>query len=260
MDFIDTHTHLAGESFDADREEVLSRAAEAGVVKIVEIGASLEDWPKVLALSRARPQLVRCSLGLHPYEADLCTPEVLERWGRQAAFPETVAVGEIGLDYTRNPLPPQIQKEALRRILEACRPWGKPVIIHCREAYADLREILAAAFAGPRPARPWGVIHCFSGGVEDAQFLVRAGFMLGADGPVTYPKNTVLREAFRAAGPENTVLETDSPYLPPQSRRGQRNEPKAVVEIAEMLAKVWGIALDEAARITTRNAGKLFQF
>ena len=260
MDFIDTHAHLADARFDVDREEVLARAAAAGVARIVEIGASLEDWPKVLALSRARPNLVRCALGLHPYEADRGTPEVLERWGRQASLPEVVAIGEIGLDYARSPLQPEVQKEALRRILDACRPWGKPVIIHCREAYADLRTILAAAFAGPRLARPWGVIHCFSGSMEDAQFLVQAGFMLGADGPATYPKNAYLREALRAAGPENTVLETDSPYLPPQSSRGRRNEPKVVAEIAEALAKVWGLSLDAVARVTTWNARRLFGF
>ena len=251
LEFVDTHAHLMDEQFDSDREEVLARAAAAGVSRIVEIAASLEDWAKVLAFSRAHPDRVRCALGLHPYEADRCTDEVLKDLARQAALPEVVAIGEIGLDYARCPVPAPIQKETLRRILEASRAWGKPLVIHCREAYADLREIL-----GPMNLR--GVIHCFSGNVEDALFLVKAGFMLGADGPVTYPKNSVLREAFRAAGPANTLLETDCPYLPPQSSRGKRNEPKAVMEIAAQLAKVWGFSLDAAAHATTENARLLF--
>ncbi len=258
--FFDTHTHLTDPRFDADREAVLERAAAAGVSRLVEIADAPEDWPRVLAFARARPQVARCALGLHPYYADACTDGLLALLERQARLPEVVAVGEIGLDYARGPVAPQVQITALQRLLASCRDWGKPAVIHCREAYADLRSVVQEVFPSPPEGRRfWGVVHCFSGSPDDAEFFTRRGFALGADGPVTYPKNADLREAFRRAGPTATVLETDSPYLPPQSRRGQRNDPSLIPEIAQALAGVWEIGLKETARVTTANALELFE-
>jgi len=256
----DTHVHLSDPQFDADREAVLARAATAGVARLVEIGDSPEGWPRALALARARPGRVHCALGLHPYYADRCTDGFLALLERVARLPEVVALGEIGLDYARSPVDPEIQKQALRRLLAASRQSGKPAVIHCRNAYADLRAIIKEAYPSPPPAgsRFWGVVHCFSGTSEDAVRFAQAGFAIGADGPITYPKNEALREVFRRVGPDATVLETDSPYLPPQSCRGQRNEPKALVEIAAALAGTWGISAAQAARVTTANAVSLF--
>jgi TatD DNase family protein len=226
----------------------------------VEIGDSPDDWARVIALARARPESVRCALGLHPYYADRCTDELLDRLEREAALPEVVALGEIGLDYARGPVAPDIQKTALRRLLAACRRMGKPAVIHCRQADEDLRAIVREIFpAPPADRRFWGVVHCFSGAPEDAEYFAGAGFAIGADGPVTYPKNGPLREAFRRVGPGATVLETDSPYLPPQSCRGKRNEPKAIPEIAAALAQVWGMSVAQAARATSANAAALFR-
>jgi TatD DNase family protein len=258
--FFDTHVHLTDPRFDADRGEVLDRAAAAGVGRLVEIADSPEDWDRVLAFARARPESARCALGIHPYYAERCTDEVLTGLERQAQSPEVVAVGEIGLDYARGPAAPDIQRTALRRLLAACRRWDKPVVLHCREAYADLRAIVQEIFPSlPSGPRFWGVVHCFSGTPEDAEFFAAAGFALGADGPVTYPKNASLREAFLRAGPAVTVLETDSPYLPPQSRRGKRNEPQGVLEIASALAEVWGRSLEDVARTSSENAESLFR-
>ncbi|MCX5796762.1 MAG: TatD family hydrolase [Elusimicrobia bacterium] len=258
--WFDTHVHLGGPDFDADREAVLARAAAAGVGRLVEIGDAPEDWPRVLALARAWPGVLRCALGLHPYYAERCTDAFLADLERQARLPEVVAVGEIGLDYARGPVAPEIQKAALRRLLAACRDWGKPAVIHCRGAYEDLRLIVKEVFPSPPQGRRfWGVVHCFSGTPEDAESLAAGGWALGADGPATYPKNAALREAFRRAGPEVTVLETDSPYLPPQSRRGKRNEPDAVPEIAAALAQVWALPAADVARATTANAEELFR-
>ena len=132
-------------------------------------------------------------------------------------------------------------------------------MIHCRNAYEDLRLIVKDIFPSPLPGRRfWGVVHCFSGTPEDAEFFAAAGLAIGADGPVTYPKNAALREAFRRVGAAATVLETDSPYLPPQSSRGKRNEPQAVPEIAAALAQVWGLSVPDVARVTTENACSLF--
>jgi TatD DNase family protein len=275
--FFDTHAHITDPQFDADRGAVLERAARAGVTRVVEIGDAPEDWPRVLALARDRPQTVRCALGLHPYYADRCAPELLPSFlaalEQQSRQPEVVALGELGLDYARGPVAPDIQRGTLRLLLAACRRLEKPVVIHCRDAwpegkgpgtarhgaYADLRAILKEFYPAPPPSGFWGVVHCFTGSPDDAAFLAAAGFAIGADAPVTYPKNDVLREAFRRVGPAATVLETDSPYLPPQSCRGTRNEPKAVVEIAEALAKVWALPVAEVAQATTANALALYR-
>ena len=258
--FFDTHAHLTDPRFDADRDAVLARAAAAGVRRLVEIADAPEDWPRALALARARPESVCCALGLHPYYADRCVDEFLTHLELEAARPEVVAVGEVGLDYARGPVAPAIQRAALRRLLTACRQWDRPVVIHCREAYGDLRAIVKEVFPSPPPGRRfWGVVHCFSGTPEDAEFFSAAGWAVGADGPATYPKNGSLREAFRRVGPSVTVLETDSPYLPPQSRRGQRNEPQAVPEIAAALAEVWEMSVPDVAQVTSENAGALFR-
>ena len=258
--YFDTHTHLTDPRFDADRVEVLARAAVVGVGRLVEIADSPEDWPRVLAFARAWPESVRCALGLHPYYAERCTDEFLAGLEREIGLPEVVAVGEIGLDYARGPVAPDIQKAALRSLLAACRRWDKPVVIHCREAYADLWAIVQEIFHFPPPGRRfWAVVHCFSGTPDDAESLAVAGWAIGADGPVTYPKNARLREVFRRVGPGVVVLETDSPYLPPQSSRGKRNEPQAVPEIAAALAEVWAMSVSDVARVTSENAGELFR-
>ncbi|MFH1723222.1 MAG: TatD family hydrolase [Elusimicrobiota bacterium] len=258
--FIDTHTHLGDPRFDADRDEVMDRAEAAGVSRIVEVADAPGEWDRALDLCRARPGAVRCALGLHPYHAESWTPSLAEELGRRARLPEVVAAGEIGLDYARCEVPAETQKAALMRMLEASVEAGLPVVIHCRRAHSDVMPILTDFFAGRRPAgRFHGVLHCFSGGLQEAAAAVELGFALGADGPVTYPKNDGLREALRAAGLDSIVLETDSPWLPPQSLRGKRNEPRTVPEIAAKLAEVFGREVEEVARVTTRNACDLFR-
>jgi TatD DNase family protein len=255
----DTHTHLCDPQFDADRDAVLERAAEAGVARIVEIADAPSEWEKALALARARPGRVRCSLGLHPYYADQYSEELAARLTRLARLAEVVAVGEIGLDFVKTDIAPGVQALALEGLLDVCRRAEKPAVIHCRGAYESLRGILASLYpAPPKDRRFWGVVHCFSGSAEDAVFCVERGFALGVDGPVTYPKNDALRAALRQAGLEALVLETDSPYLPPQSSRGKRNEPAATLEIAQKLALVFERSLDEIAAATSANASALY--
>ena len=258
--FIDTHAHLGSPQFDADRDEVLARAAAAGVNRLIEIADEPEEWGRALSLARANPERLRCSLGLHPYYADRFDSGFLSRLqAALAAAPEAVAIGEVGLDYSKTDLSPDVQKRAFAPLLRAGRDWGVPLVVHCRDAYPDLISMLKECFPSPpKDRRFWGVVHCFSGTPEEAQACAALGFALGADGPVTYKKNDPLREAFRRAGPNVVVLETDSPYLPPQSSRGKRNEPKSVVEIAAKLAEVWDVPLDEVARLTNANATELF--
>jgi len=260
LEFFDTHAHLGDGVFETDRETVLERARAAGVINIAEIADAPAEWPGALALSRARPLHVRCALGLHPYYAKEFTPRLLDSLAAKARLPEVAAVGEIGLDYVKTDTPKEVQFVAFRALLAASLSWGKPAVIHCRGAYEDLRAVVGDLCpAPPAEFRFWGVVHCFSGGEDDALFLIDRGFALGVDGPVTYPKNDGLRAALRAAGLERLVLETDSPYLPPQSSRGKRNEPAAIPEIAAKVAEVFGKSLEDVARETTANARSLYR-
>ena len=260
--YTDTHVHLGDVQFDADRDDVLARALESGVGRLVEIADNPDEWGRAIAIARAHPDRVRCSLGLHPYYADRFDDAFVPRLkAALAGAPEAVAIGEIGLDYVKTPVPAGIQRRAFSALLAAGRDWNVPLVIHCRDAYADLVPILKDAFPlPPEGHRFWGVVHCFSGTPAEAAACAALGFALGADGPVTYKKNDALREAFRAAGPGVAVLETDCPYLPPQSSRGKRNEPRAIPEIAAKLAEVWSISIEEVARRTTANASALYRW
>lgn len=259
--FVDTHAHLGDPQFDTDRDAVFARAADAGVTRVVEIADHPDEWPRAVAIARARPSAARCTLGLHPYYAGLYDAGFVAKLRAALdAAPEAVAIGEIGLDYAKAEVPHEVQKRAFEELAVAAKSWGVPVVVHCRDAFADLLPILARVYASSPNGRFWGVIHCFTGGPSEAVECARLGFALGADGPVTYKKNDALREAFRLAGPDATVLETDSPYLPPQSKRGKRNEPAAIIEIAMRLAEVWGISLDDVAKRTSATAAALYRW
>lgn len=259
MELFDTHVHLNDAQFDADRDVVLSRAREAGVARMVEIADSPADWERAVALSRARPVL-RAALGLHPYYAAEYSPDLLKKLREKTRLPEVVAVGEIGLDYVKAEAPRDVQRRAFEALLAAAKDWDVPAVIHCRGAYDDLLPILRNLFSGPPEGRRfWGVVHCFSALRPEAEACAALGFALGVDGPITYPKNDGLREAFRAVGAQAAVLETDCPYLPPQSSRGKRNEPGLLGEIAGRLALVYGLPLEELARVTTENAAALYR-
>jgi TatD DNase family protein len=260
--FFDTHVHLGDAQFDADRDDVLARSLESGVGRLVEIADSPDEWDRALALAKANPERMRCALGLHPYYADRFDEGFVARLKAVlSSEPLAVAIGEIGLDYAKTDIPHDRQRRAFSELLVAGRDWNVPLVIHCRDAYMDLVPMLQDAFSGKTPAsRFWGVVHCFSGTPAEAAACAALGFALGADGPVTYKKNDALREAFRAAGPDVAVLETDCPYLPPQSSRGKRNEPRAIPEIAARLAEVWSLPLEEVARRTTANASALYRW
>lgn len=253
----DTHAHLCDARFDLDRDAVLDRARAAGVGTIMEIGDSPLDWQKVLALAESKLGSVHASLGFHPHYAQDWKPEALV--DLRAWRDRYRAVGEIGLDYVVSTAPRETQIPVFRSMLALAVELGKPVVVHCREAFADLlpalEEHAAALSAGGAP----GVVHCFSGGREEAEKAAGLGFYLGVDGPITYPKNEPLRQAIRAVGLDRVVLETDSPYLPPQSSRGQRNEPAKVVEVAAKLAELFSCSPEEVATRTSANAVKLFR-
>lgn len=255
---IDTHTHLGDKAFDPDRDEAVARAFRAGIGGIVEIADSPAEWDRALALCARHPGRVFCCLGLHPYHADQWSPELAGRLEAACADKRVVGVGEIGLDYARCELPAAVQKAGFIGMIEAARRLKLPIVVHCRDAYEETLEILRKYYVPPPSGRFHGVLHCFSGLAQHASAAVKLGFALGADGPVTYPKNDALRAALKLAGLESLVLETDCPYLPPQSIRGKRNEPYSVLEIARTLSGLFQKPEKGIAGITTGNARDLF--
>jgi TatD DNase family protein len=263
----DTHCHIADSKFDADRESVISAATLAGVTTLVEIAESPETWDAAVALADKHP-FIYASLGIHPHHAHEAGPDnwpALSRKLRELLkHPKVKAVGEFGLDYFRMENTKEQQHYLFRQQLDLAKELGKPIVIHCREAHEDTQKVLFEYY--PKTSyekncpHPNGVIHCFTGTWEDAQAYLFHGFMLGIDGPVTYPNSKQLKENVVRLPLERIVLETDSPYLPPQSRRGQRNDPAQIPVIAEALGALKYKTTEEVARMTTQNAKALFRF
>ncbi len=249
-EWIDTHAHTSFDAFDGDRAEVYARARAAGISSIVEVGVGLEGSKAAVALA-AREPMVHAAVGLHPAYPDTFARD----WPEFEALVRTTdvtAIGECGLDYHWMKAPREAQQSTFRAQIRLARQMALPYIVHCREAEEDLLAILLEE--GYRR----GVVHCFSGTRDQAARFVAAGMRISFCGNVTYPKNAALREAVRAVPPDRLLLETDAPFLPPQGRRGGRNEPAFAVETATVLAGIYGMAADELARRTTANARRFF--
>lgn len=253
--WFDTHVHLSDPQFDADRDASIARARAAGVSTLVEIADGPPEWEKARVLSDAHSD-VWWAAGLHPYYADQASPDVWNKLREHARHTRFVAIGEVGLDYAKATVPAEAQKKAFRAAIELSLEVKKPLIIHCRNAYADLHPILKDFFHGSGPCP--GVVHCFSGDQADADKLIAMGFYLGVDGPLTYPSAKGLRDVMSNIPLSRIVLETDSPYLPPQTHRGQRNEPMYVVSVGEKLAEIRQKSVSETAEATARNGNALF--
>ena len=238
---------------------VVERAREAGVERIVEIADGPAEWEKARSLAARHAGMMWWAGGIHPYHADLSSPTVWSDLERLSADPRFVAVGEIGLDYAKCPIAHERQIQTFEEGLALALRIDRPVVIHCRDAYDDLMPILRAHNAHRRDAVVPGVVHCFSGNAEQAKEVASLGYLLGVDGPVTYPNAHGLREALDAVPFESFVLETDSPYLPPQSRRGQRNEPGCLPEIGLRLAAHKRRTPAEAAEVWLANAHRLYR-
>jgi TatD DNase family protein len=246
---VDSHAHLDSPAFASDLDDVLSRAREAGVGRIVTIGTSLESSRRAQALAESHPEIT-FSPGIHPHEAD--NPGPVDELRALAAHPRAVAVGETGLDFVKNHSSVANQKALFVKHLEIANEADKPVSIHCREAHGEMIAILQAH----APLR--GVIHCFSGSWEEAQIYLSLDFYLSIAGPVTYPNSQKLRDVVRLIPLDRLLVETDCPFLPPQKFRGKRNEPAYVRYAAANSSRVtpWRFAISAAA--TSANGGKLF--
>jgi TatD DNase family protein len=249
----DTHIHLHFPQYDADRDEVIKRAVAGGVGHFINIGTDLEDSRKAITVALTHPEIY-AAVGYHPHESKHAAAAELAELEEFLQHPKVVAVGEVGLDYFHDHSPRETQRELLRTFLRWYKKHQKPLILHCRDAYDDLMNILNDTV--PFPCR--GVLHCFSSDQEMMKRFLDLGFHIAFGGALTYKKNEALREACRACPSDRLLIETDGPYLAPQSKRGQRNEPLYMVETAEFIAGLRGESLEAVAEFTTANAKKLF--
>ncbi|UCG36556.1 MAG: TatD family hydrolase [Candidatus Bathyarchaeota archaeon] len=245
---IDSHTHLQWASFDRDRKAVIKRAMKAGVQKIVTVGFNLKGSRKAVKLAQENPG-VCATVGIHPHSAKELTEDALQELKQLSTDRSVVAIGEIGLDYYRYLSPRHIQKQAFTRQLTLAEELDLPVVVHDRDAHADVLEILSMH----RPRRK-GVMHCFSGSRETAMKAISLNFYISFAGTITFPSASQLQDVVRWIDLRKVLVETDCPWLTPQEFRGKRNEPAYLPFIANKLGILRGIPLGEIAEITTQNA------
>ena len=250
---IDTHAHLQMREFDDDWPAALEGAEQAGIECVVVVGFDVESSKKAVAMAEQNGGLF-AAVGVHPHDAGTLDEAALEKLRLMAAHPKVVAVGEIGLDFYRDRSPREKQHEAFEAQLALAEELKLPVIVHDRDAHGPATEILSAH----APNLVGGVLHCFSGDIELAKAALDWGFYISIAGPITYPNAEDLRSVVKRVPIERIVIETDAPYLAPQAKRGKRNEPAYVRYVAEALAELKGLSVEDIDRITTLNAKQLF--
>ena len=257
MTFIDTHCHLYDEAFDADREEALQRALDAGVTTMLLPDIDSTSSHSLDALQQSHPEHFRSMAGLHPTSVKEDYEQELERVHSSLvthhSSPKYVAVGEIGMDLYWDRTFEAQQREVLKTQLQWAVELDLPVCLHIRKAHNEVFSLLREM---NRPT--WhGVMHCFGGSLQEAQRALELGFHLGIGGVVTF-KNAGMAEVVKATPLDRLLLETDAPYLSPVPHRGQRNEPSYIPLIAQKIADLKGVSLDEVATVTTASAKALF--
>ncbi len=250
--FVDTHAHLQWSSFDGDREQALARAAQKGVTRIINVGIDVNGSRKCVELAGKHRGLY-VAVGMHPHDASKLDAKTLEVFRKLAEDPKVVAIGEIGLDFYRNLSPRKAQKQAFQAQLQMAQELDLPVVIHDRDAHSDILQTLTM-FKG----KVGGVMHCFSGNNEYAAKCVDLGFLVSFAGTVTYPNARELHEVARWIDLKSMLLETDCPWLAPQTMRGKRNEPSFVPMIAQRIAELKGLSVEEVATATSANAERIF--
>lgn len=267
--FIDSHAHLEGKRYDADRDEVLKRAKAAGVSAYLAIGNG--DGPDTADCgirlaekyngNAAYPE-IWTSVGIHPHEAGLANDEAYARLEQWARHPRVIAWGEIGLDYFYDHSPRDVQKAVFRRQMELARAAKLPIVIHCRpsdnseNAWDDCLALIGEHWTSSGLG---GILHCFTGSTEHARRGLDLGFMISFAGNITFPKAQNIRDAAQIVPHDRMLIETDSPYLAPIPHRGQRNEPAFVMEVAAQIGTLRGLSVAEVGQQTSGNFLRFFR-
>lgn len=258
MNLVDTHAHLDFDQFDGEVDEVRERAKEAGVATIITVGTTLSRSEKAVTLADAYPE-VFASVGVHPHDAGDVDDQAIEKVRELSANPRVVAIGEIGFDFHYDDGPDeQTQVAAFLAQAAVAAERGLPIIVHSRDA----EEVTVRQLDAVLPSLvndPPGVVHCFDGSPDFANAVLERGFLLSFTAIIGYPKNDRLRGIVKEVPLDRMMVETDCPFLAPQSKRGERNEPAFVVETASKIAELKGVPVDEVADATTATANRLFK-
>lgn len=249
----DTHVHLNARQFEEDREEVIQRAKEEGVEYMVVVGFDRETIPLAIEIAESHNNIY-AAVGWHPVDAIDMEDTDLDWIEELSSHPKVVALGEMGLDYHWDKSPADVQKEVFRKQIQLAKKVNMPIIIHNREATQDIVDILKEEKA----EEVGGIMHCYSGSVEIAEACVKMNFMISLGGPVTFKNAKRPKEVAEAIDLDHLLVETDCPFLAPHPNRGKRNEPAYVKLVAEQIAELKGVSLEEVSEKTTRNALKFF--
>jgi len=260
LSIVDTHAHLDMAPFNKDRNEVIARALDSGVGTIVTVGIDLESSQRAIELAESHSEVL-AAVGFHPNDAAGVRESDIDNLAGIANHSRVVAIGETGLDFYRDKSPREVQLRVLKWQLELAVKLDLPVIIHCRQADRDMLALLRNwTSSHKRPGgKPVGVIHCFSGDIDTARQYLDMGFFISLGAYIGYPSLIHMRSVIKSLPPDRLVVETDSPFLPPQSHRGKRNEPAYLPLTVRLLADIRQVSPETIARETTRNARYLFR-
>ncbi len=250
---VDTHAHWHFPDFNSDRNQAFSRAQENGIQYFINVGTDLMTSRLCVELAEKFP-FIFASVGFHPHDAERMTTQDFLELEKLATHPRVKAIGEVGLDFFRNLSPREVQEKVLGLFLDLHWKTGKPLILHTRDAYPEMADMLRRHQNGQYR----GVMHCYSSDAKGMEPFLELGFYISFAGPLTYKKNHALREACKLCPPDRVLVETDAPYLPPEPYRGKRNESAFLIETAKVAAGLHGLSLDEFACLTTDNAKRLF--
>jgi TatD DNase family protein len=250
----DTHCHIDEDRFDEDRYQVLQRMRENGVGSCVCVGSDMETSRRSMTFAEKTPD-VYAAVGIHPHEAKYYKPENIETLKGWLLNPKVKALGEIGLDYYYDHSPRDVQRDVCAAQITLGYEENMPVIFHVRDAHGDMLDIMHAQ----RGKLPRGILHCYSGSWECAKEYLKMGFYLSIAGPVTFKKAPIQWEVAQNVPLDRLLIETDSPYLAPEPMRGRRNEPAFVRYVAEKIAALRNIGLEELAAATTQNAKDIYR-
>lgn len=250
----DTHVHLNARDFFEDRDDTIKRALAAGVKYMVVVGFDRETIPLAIEIAEQH-KTIYAAVGWHPVDAIDMTDRELKWIEELSAHPKVVAIGEMGLDYHWNKSPKDVQKEVFRKQIRLAKKLNMPIIIHNREATEDIIEVLKEEDA----ASVGGIMHCYNDSVDYVQTCLDMNFYISLGGPVTFKNATLPKEVAVQVPLDRLLIETDAPFLTPHPYRGKRNEPAYVKLIAEKIAELRGVSLEEISEATTKNAISLFR-